>query len=43
MVGLVELLEGPAFVFSCLFELGVLFYQPVKLLPKDLIGVQDLS
>ena len=42
-VGLVELLEGPALVLSCLLELGVLFHQLVKLLPEDLIGVQDLS
>lgn len=41
--GLVKLLEGPALVLSCLLELSVLFYQPVKLLPKDLIGAQDLS
>lgn len=42
-VGLAELLEGPALVLSCLLELGILFYQPVELLPEDLIGVQDLS
>lgn len=42
VVGLVELLESPALILSCLLELGILFYQPVKLIPKDFIGVQDL-
>lgn len=42
-VGLAELLEGPALVLSCLLELGVLLYQPVKFVSKDLIAVQDLS
>lgn len=41
--GLAKLPEGPALVLSRLLELSVLLYQPVKLLPKDLIGAQDLS
>lgn len=43
VVGLGELLEGPALVLYCLFELGVFFHQLVKFLSKDLIRVQDLS
>lgn len=42
-IGLVELQQSPPLVLRCLLEYGVLFHQPVKLLPKDLIGVQDLS
>lgn len=37
--GFVELLECPTPVLGGLLELGVLFYQLVKLLPKHLIGV----